>query len=138
MGTDFKQTLWKAADKLRAQMDAAEYKHIVLGPIFLTLRQYLNSIKNLRLDRRSAPRPTPQQILTAVCDLWGPDSDILQTLDSDEAIFFRVIDHSVRVGSLRHDRDLQSQLLRHRSLSILFIINDVRALTREILRYIKT
>jgi len=33
--SDFKQTLWKAADKLRAQMDAAEYKHIVLGLIFL-------------------------------------------------------------------------------------------------------
>ena len=32
---DFKQTLWKTADKLRAQMDAAEYKHIVLGLIFL-------------------------------------------------------------------------------------------------------
>ena len=35
--TDFKQALWKAADKLRAQMDAAEYKHIVLGLIFLKL-----------------------------------------------------------------------------------------------------
>lgn len=35
MNADFKQTLWKAADKLRAQMDAAEYKHIVLGLIFL-------------------------------------------------------------------------------------------------------
>ena len=33
--TDFKQTLWKTADSLRAQMDAAEYKHIVLGLIFL-------------------------------------------------------------------------------------------------------
>ena len=33
--TDFKQTLWKIADSLRAQMDAAEYKHIVLGLIFL-------------------------------------------------------------------------------------------------------
>lgn len=33
--TDFKQTLWKTADKLRAQMDAAEYKHIILGLIFL-------------------------------------------------------------------------------------------------------
>ena len=29
------QTLWKAADKLRKNMDAAEYKHIVLGLIFL-------------------------------------------------------------------------------------------------------
>ena len=32
---DFKETLWKSADKLRNQMDAAEYKHIVLGLIFL-------------------------------------------------------------------------------------------------------
>jgi type I restriction enzyme M protein len=29
------QTLWLAADKLRKNMDAAEYKHIVLGLIFL-------------------------------------------------------------------------------------------------------
>lgn len=35
MSQDFKQVLWKSADKLRAQMDAAEYKHIVLGLIFL-------------------------------------------------------------------------------------------------------
>ena len=27
--------MWKAADKLRKNMDAAEYKHIVLGLIFL-------------------------------------------------------------------------------------------------------
>lgn len=30
-----KRTLWAAADKLRTNMDAAEYKHIVLGLIFL-------------------------------------------------------------------------------------------------------
>jgi type I restriction enzyme M protein len=29
------QVLWAAADKLRKNMDAAEYKHIVLGLIFL-------------------------------------------------------------------------------------------------------
>jgi len=27
--------LWKAADKLRKNIDAAEYKHIVLGLVFL-------------------------------------------------------------------------------------------------------
>ena len=32
---DIKKTLWAAADKLRAQMDAAEYKHLVLGLIFV-------------------------------------------------------------------------------------------------------
>ncbi|VUT28093.1 MAG: N-6 DNA Methylase [Candidatus Syntrophoarchaeum sp. GoM_oil] len=31
----FEQKLWKAADKLRSNMDAAEYKHVVLGLIFL-------------------------------------------------------------------------------------------------------
>jgi type I restriction enzyme M protein len=32
---DIKKTLWATADKLRANMDAAEYKHLVLGLIFL-------------------------------------------------------------------------------------------------------
>ncbi len=31
----FETTLWQAADKLRNNMDAAEYKHVVLGLIFL-------------------------------------------------------------------------------------------------------
>lgn len=31
----FEQTLWATADKLRGHMDAAEYKHVVLGLIFL-------------------------------------------------------------------------------------------------------
>ena len=30
-----KQKLWKTADQLRSNMDAAEYKHVVLGLIFL-------------------------------------------------------------------------------------------------------
>ena len=31
----FEDQLWKAADALRSNMDAAEYKHVVLGLIFL-------------------------------------------------------------------------------------------------------
>lgn len=31
----FEATLWQAADKLRSNMDAAEYKHVVLGLVFL-------------------------------------------------------------------------------------------------------
>ena len=31
----FETTLWAAADTLRGSMDAAEYKHVVLGLIFL-------------------------------------------------------------------------------------------------------
>jgi type I restriction enzyme M protein len=32
---DFEKDLWAAADKLRGNMDASEYKHVVLGLIFL-------------------------------------------------------------------------------------------------------
>ncbi len=35
MDQELKKTLWAAADKLRSNMDAAEYKHIVLGLVFL-------------------------------------------------------------------------------------------------------
>ena len=31
----FEETLWKAADKLRSSMDSGEYKHVVLGLLFL-------------------------------------------------------------------------------------------------------
>ncbi|MCC6165449.1 MAG: SAM-dependent DNA methyltransferase, partial [Acidobacteria bacterium] len=31
----FEEKLWQMADKLRNNMDAAEYKHVVLGLIFL-------------------------------------------------------------------------------------------------------
>ena len=35
MNADIQKTLWATADKLRANMDAAEYKHLVLGLIFV-------------------------------------------------------------------------------------------------------
>ena len=55
---DFKETLWKSADKLRNQMDAAEYKHIVLGLIFLkyisdTFDMQKNKIKKMVSDPKS-------------------------------------------------------------------------------------
>ena len=56
--TDFKQTLWKTADSLRAQMDAAEYKHIVLGLIFLkyisdSFSEQKERIKEMVTDSKS-------------------------------------------------------------------------------------
>ncbi len=44
---DIKKTLWATADKLRANMDAAEYKHIVLGLIFL---KYISDTFQMRRD----------------------------------------------------------------------------------------
>ena len=36
----FENKLWMAADKLRGTMDAAEYKHVVLGLIWTAARTY--------------------------------------------------------------------------------------------------
>ena len=48
----FEQKLWQAADKLRNNMDAAEYKHVVLGLIFLKYISdaFLEKYEQLKLN----------------------------------------------------------------------------------------
>jgi type I restriction enzyme M protein len=41
--------LWKTADKLRKNMDAAEYKHVVMGLIFLKYSMNLLAPKPLSI-----------------------------------------------------------------------------------------
>ncbi|NTV15644.1 MAG: SAM-dependent DNA methyltransferase [Desulfobulbaceae bacterium] len=48
---ELERTLWAAADKLRSNMDAAEYKHIVLGLIFL---KYISDAFNDLYERLKA------------------------------------------------------------------------------------
>ncbi len=55
---DIKKTLWATADKLRANMDAAEYKHLVLGLIFV---KYIS-------DTFAARRAELTKRLTDPCD----------------------------------------------------------------------
>lgn len=60
MSTDLRElekTLWATADKLRNNMDAAEYKHVVLGLIFL---KYISDAfdelyRKLKADKHSDP-----------------------------------------------------------------------------------
>ncbi|MFN7931360.1 MAG: class I SAM-dependent DNA methyltransferase [Blastocatellia bacterium] len=51
---EIKRTLWAAADKLRSNMDAAEYKHIVLGLIFLKYISDAFTERQAELARRFA------------------------------------------------------------------------------------
>jgi type I restriction enzyme M protein len=51
---DLKKTLWATADKLRANMDAAEYKHLVLGLIFLKYISDTFQAKRTELTARFA------------------------------------------------------------------------------------
>jgi len=43
----FEEKLWASADKLRGHMDASEYKHVVLGLIFL---KYISDAFQERFD----------------------------------------------------------------------------------------
>ena len=54
----FEPTLWAAADKLRNNMDAAEYKHVVLGLIFL---KYISDAFE---ERHASSRPTRRRAPT--------------------------------------------------------------------------
>lgn len=49
----FEATLWAAADKLRGHMDASEYKHVVLGLIFL---KYISDAFQEKHDALAARR----------------------------------------------------------------------------------
>jgi len=77
----FEQKLWKAADKLRSNMDAAEYKHVVLGIIFL---KYISDAfkevhEELENDNNSDPEDIDEYTYRRV--FWVPKKarwDILE------------------------------------------------------------
>jgi type I restriction enzyme M protein len=70
----FEAKLWQAADKLRNNMDAAEYKHVVLGLIFL---KYISDAFEerhaaLQADRKSGADPEDPDEYRAENIFWVP------------------------------------------------------------------
>ena len=55
----FEEKLWAAADKLRSNMDAAEYKHVVLGLIFL---KYISDAFQERYQRLATDVADPSSV----------------------------------------------------------------------------
>src|SRR5450432_2471225 len=70
----FEAKLWLAADKLRSNMDAAEYKHVVLGLIFLKYISDAFEEKHAELvaDRKSGADPEDPDEYRAVNIFWVP------------------------------------------------------------------
>jgi type I restriction enzyme M protein len=70
----FEATLWKAADALRANMDAAEYKHVVLGLIFLKYISDAFEEKHAALEKEAASGADPEDPdeYRAVNIFWVP------------------------------------------------------------------
>ena len=56
--TDYKSELWQMADALRGSMDAAEYKHVVLGLIFLMCISDAFEERHAQLEASAARGPT--------------------------------------------------------------------------------
>lgn len=68
----FEEKLWAAADKLRGHMDAAEYKHVVLGLVFL---KYISDAFQELFDRLKADKsadPEDRDEYTAENVFWVP------------------------------------------------------------------
>jgi len=70
----FESELWRAADALRSNMDAAEYKHVVLGLIFL---KYISDAfeeqhAKLEADRAKGADPEDRDEYRAVNIFWVP------------------------------------------------------------------
>ena len=70
----FEEKLWQAADKLRNNLDAAEYKHVVLGLIFL---KYISDAfeehrAKLVVDKKSGADPEDPDEYRAFNIFWVP------------------------------------------------------------------
>ncbi|MBI5463629.1 MAG: SAM-dependent DNA methyltransferase, partial [Ignavibacteriales bacterium] len=70
----FENELWRAADALRSNMDAAEYKHVVLGLIFLKYISDAFEEKHAQLDadRAKGAEPEDPDEYRAVNIFWVP------------------------------------------------------------------
>ena len=70
----FKAKLWQAADALRNNMDAAEYKHVVLGLIFLKYISDAFEAKHMELDAQRVQGADPEDPdeYRAVNIFWVP------------------------------------------------------------------
>ena len=70
----FEATLWQAADALRNNMDASEYKHVVLGLIFLKYISDAFEEKHAQLEAEMAQGADPEDSdeYRAVHIFWVP------------------------------------------------------------------
>jgi type I restriction enzyme M protein len=70
----FEQKLWQAADKLRNNLDAAEYKHVVLGLIFLKYISDAFEEKHAELEagRKDGADPEDRDEYRAENIFWVP------------------------------------------------------------------
>ncbi|MEM3370923.1 MAG: class I SAM-dependent DNA methyltransferase [Candidatus Woesearchaeota archaeon] len=95
----FEQKLWQAADKLRSDMDAAEYKHVVLGLIFL--KYISDSFKEVYDELKKDPEADPEDVDEYIARrvFWVPKEarwDYLQA-NAKKPEIGELIDHAMDI-----------------------------------------
>src|SRR6059036_2604569 len=68
----FETVMWQAADKLRGNLDAAEYKHVVLGLIFLKYISDAFEEKHAALRKEKHADPEDRDEYAAESIFWVP------------------------------------------------------------------
>jgi type I restriction enzyme M protein len=68
----FEQKLWAAADKLRGHMDASEYKHVVLGLIFLKYISDAFEERHAELQKEKHADPEDRDEYAGANVFWVP------------------------------------------------------------------
>jgi type I restriction enzyme M protein len=69
----FEDKLWKAADKLRGHLDAAEYKHVVLGLIFLKYISDVFEARYQQLQKEDLADPEDRDEYVSERIFWMPE-----------------------------------------------------------------
>jgi type I restriction enzyme M protein len=96
----FEAKLWAAADALRNNMDAAEYKHVVLGLIFLKYISDAFEAKHTELDAQKAEGADPEDRdeYRAASIFWVPKEARWQHLKATAEVFWQ---HALSEGLSR-------------------------------------
>lgn len=112
----FESELWRAADALRSNIDAAEYKHVVLGLIFL---KYISDAfeeqrAKLEADRAKGADPEDPDEYRAVNIFWVPKEARWSKLKSEakQPTIGKVIDDAM-LAIERDNPSLLSYILQN-------------------------
>ena len=104
----FEATLWATADKLRGNLDAAEYKHVVLGLIFLKYISDAFEEQHAELQKEKGADPEDRDEYTADNIFWVPPEARCPTARPRQRPGHR------QVAGQRHDRHRARQSLAQR------------------------
>jgi type I restriction enzyme M protein len=115
----YEAELWRMADALRGSMDAAEYKHVVLGLIFLKYISDAFEEKHaaLRAEKAQGADPEDPDEYRAQSIFWVPPEARWSYLKSQarQPIIGRLVDDAMAGGVVAEDPTPLNQTGAHKS-----------------------